>query len=181
MALGLPSILGNMMRDFLGRHPYLTSLWVGGVLIAIGLVLAGVFIQQNAQQQKLFVPKHVADTVPFPIYYANALPLTYVIDTQSYRYEEGILSFRLTSPTKKAILITEQAPPKGLDIDQVVIDRLKKPQAVVTQYGKAVIGNQEDTKGASLRASKTWIFISTPASTSTADLSALLDGLRLQP
>jgi hypothetical protein len=155
------------------------------VLIGAGVlglaVLAAAGVIWYLQSQDVFgVPRALRESAPFPVYYVRDLPDSLKVDQGSYKYEDGVLSFTIGRTDGRALLVTEQAVPEGFDIDKFTTDQMTEPRAVITQYGKAVVGLNGKTRAVSLKADKTWLLVSAPENVSSDDMAQLAEHLQRQ-
>lgn len=170
-----------MLREVIQRHPYLFLLWLSGLFLSVCLLLGGIWMHQKSVKEAAYVPRHIVQDVPFPVYHIKNMPPAYKTDEASYSYRNDILSFKLVRSDKKTVLITQQAVPANVDAEKMVLERLRNTTAIMTPYGKAIIGTQDKTRGASLVSDQTWIFISAPNTITSDDLAAIMRSMRLQP
>lgn len=154
------------------------------LIVMIGLAasfgLAAGMIWYLKIQGVFGVPREVRGAAPFPVYYVRNVPKPFTISMASYSYNSGVLSFKIDRPDGRSVLITEQSPPPHFDIDDFVAKQVLEPRAVVTTYGKVVLGTSGKGHVASLKTDKTWVLLSAPEGVSLDELSAVAEHLQRQ-
>ncbi len=149
-----------------------------GILILIGIIAAGGGYMLLTKPRDV-IPSRISNQVLFPLYYPTDLPNGYVVNERSFEVTEQVVSYRLESPSSPQILISQQPRVASFNYDEFNTQKVGNPSAVLTQYGKAVIGVGEAGKIASLVTDKTWIFMTSDGETSDATIRRLMESIRI--
>jgi hypothetical protein len=119
--------------------------WVllGGVVVAVLLLVAGFFLFQhlsgdkpaNKSQEQINPLTSLKGNVDYPLYYAKQLSAGFTVKPGSANQAEGII-FYSYDYNGKEIVVTQQPKPK-------VMERVKKIKEFDTPIGKAYLADLE--------------------------------------
>lgn len=148
---------------------------VTGFIIGLLLIagLAFMFLAPRGPS----LPKNLKGQVKFTTFLPSKLPPDYTLDTSSYAYERGALTFEVKTPGGMPLLVSEQPQPTSFDIN-TFYKGLKNTQSAATSYGTAQAGTFLENKAGSLVALGTWVFVSGPPKTDTTQLLTVFSSLK---
>ncbi len=123
------------------------------------------------------LPANVKDQIRFSAFLPAELPPGYAIQENSYAYQNGVLTYRISAPNKVTVLATEQPQPTNFDIN-TFYKGLKNSRSAATPYGTAQAGQFLKSEVGTLTASGTWLLLSAPENTDSSVLLTILSHMK---
>lgn len=152
------------------RMTVITSCIIGFLLIA---GLAVILLVPRAPS----LPKNLKGQVKFTTFLPTKLPQGYIVDTSSYSYQNGVLTFEMKTPDGIPLLISEQPQPTSFDMS-TFYKGLKNTQSTSTPYGTAQAGTFLKNKAGTMVASGTWVFVSGAPNTDVNQILTVFSNLK---
>jgi hypothetical protein len=162
----------------------ITNPWllVSGFVLAAFLAVGFLLISGKVHNP---VPRHLRQSVTFPVYYPDEhkLPNGYNLQSSSFKLASpGVIVFSISHGFGH-LIISEENPPGGAVIGDFIKASIPLHNLVSTKFGQAQVGAFGSSPNirtvASLSINKgPWIIITAPSDVSQDDLKAIIQSLR---
>ena len=183
-----PNLSGRLIGMKTNRDSKSAPKRLGGRLIArkwlflgiiVGAALVGIAAVTLVRSQP--IPRAFQEQATYPLYYPDGLPKGAEIDRESFRHPPDapeVLLYQLRWSNGINIVISEQARPEGANFQEFEQTKLSAQRAVITPYGKGIVGRGEGKTIGSLITEKTWVLVTAPAAFTYDDMDRILSGLK---
>lgn len=144
----------------------------------IGIIVIGIGIWLNEQQDLIPLPTEIVEAATSTIYLPSPLPNGYFLDKTSPRVDQGTVFYTLrNNSANQAVTISIQSKPAGFDAKPLVAQRVATE--VASPLGAAYNASTEDKSTYILvTTDKTLIFMNSESKIDDATMTTLLASLK---
>lgn len=142
-------------------------------LLVVTAVAGGLLI---ITKQTSPLPASITKQISFAPYLPNDSQSA-VIDQASYSWQDGVLTYKVTTADKSQVFVSEQVVPKSFDLTSF-LQHIKNKQTLTNKYGQGQAGVSENTLVISEVIGDTWVFMSGPITMNPTQLSQVFTSLQ---
>lgn len=129
------------------------------VIACIFVVVSGIMGWTRYQTDQTPIPEDIRQQIAFEILYPARLPKGYKVNTASFRYDSGVLTYSADEPGGNGLVFSVQKKPESLDFGKFYENQLDQARAFAAPAGQATIGKFMDREIASLISESSWMLI----------------------
>lgn len=144
------------------------------VLVVIGVSLTAYSVLTI--KGRTVIPEEIQNSAGFYIPVPNQPPKGWVLDKESYRYEDGVVFYRLNNQSR-SLLITVQRKPETFDFKSFYAQGLSNASEFSTDSGIGAIGKTDERTVGSLLLDESWV-LTTTQNVQSSEVRNILSSLK---